>query len=93
MAKSRISGAISDTKETIRILNSRISGMKSYADDIISGKRGLPSFYSRNTAETRKDYSKVYLKREGYQKLIAQRTYAQKKLADLERIKQMRKGK
>lgn len=93
MAKSRLSGAISNTKATIKVLNNRISILKSEADDIISGKRGLPSFYSRNTTETRKDYSKVHLKVEGYQKLISQRTQAKKKLEDLERIKKMRKAR
>lgn len=93
MAKSRISGAISDTKATIRVLDVRISRLRTEADDIISGNRGIPSFYTKNTPETRQDYSKVYLKREGYQKLIAQRTLAKKKLENLERFKKMRKAR
>ena len=85
------SGAISDTKFTIKRLDWQISKLKRAADDIVSGKRLLPSFYEHDTPETRKDYSKVFLKREGYRKLVAQRTQAQNTLERIERMQKMRK--
>ena len=91
MAKSRTSGAMSDARFTIKRLNRQISDLKRTADDIVSGKRSLPSFYERDTPETRKDYSKVFLKSEGYQSLISQRTQTQKTLDRIERIQKMRK--
>ena len=90
--RGTFSGAISDTKFTIKRLDRQISDLKRAADEIVSGKRSLPSFYERDTPETRKDYSQVFLKSEGYRKLVAQRTQAQNTLERIERIRKTRKS-
>ena len=93
MAKSRLSMAITDTKRNIRSLDADIKNIKSTAEAIKKGEGSLPSFYEKDTPETRKDYANVYLKREKYQSLVSQRTQAKKELAQLEKIKEMRKNR
>ena len=91
MAKSRLSMAIGNAKRQIKSLNSDIEYLKSQAEKIKKGEGKLPSFYERDTPQTRKDYANIYLKREKYSSLVVQRTQAKKSLEQLERIKEMRK--